>query len=292
MRRHVLGLLQFLGHRFWRQRGRWQQVLGHRFLGQRFGRQHGLRHRLLRQQGGINRLQLLIEGGLEILLEQLVVQLQPGGIGEAGGQAVLHLHQQHPVVHPERRMHLPDGELAEHGADRGVGLADQHRPHQAAGVALFAERMGAGERAEIGAVIKQPQIQLLSRPLIAQADHAVHHLLKIGAALEKVGLKAFAVGGFGPFLQADLIPAIPQRTLNQLRQAGDPVAAKTGGGITGHPIPEASEHQGLLLRSEADRIAQALQQQITGSLAENATLQQQLCERLARNRGDSVAEIG
>ena len=118
--------------------------------------------------------------------------------------------------------------------------------------------MAACQGAEIGAIIDQTQVKLLSRTLIAQSDHSVHHLLQISTALEEIGLQAFEVVIFDPFLQPDLIPAIAQRPLHQLGLSGNPITLQAGGGRAGHPLPKPRQHHGLLFSSESDGVPQAL----------------------------------
>ena len=101
---------------------------------------------------------------------------------------MFHQHEQHPGIDTEWGMHLTHLEGFEHGPDRGMGLADQHRAHQAMAEPFLTERMAPGELGEIGLVVDQAQIQLLGRPLIVQPDQAIHHLLKILAPFEEIGL--------------------------------------------------------------------------------------------------------
>jgi hypothetical protein len=232
------------------------------------------------EQDRIQRLQLRIQHGIEIALQQLLAQLQQGGIVESGGLTVLHPHQQNPVVHPEGGMQIAHRQVLQHRTDGGMGLADLHRTHQPAGETLLSERVAAGQFAEIGLIIQQPQVQLLGGALIAQADHAVHHLLEFIAALEEIGLHLVAIRLLHPFLEADLIPALLQRALQHRRLLLEPPGREGGGRDHGGALKEAGDHQRLLLVAELHRLAQALAQQVGRKHPQDTVLKQQLRQGL------------
>ena len=178
-------------------------------------------------------------------------------------------------------MHLPHFEGLEHSPDCGVGLADQHRAHQAMGEPLLAEGMFLSQFGEIVPVVDQAQIELLGRPLVVEADQAVHHLLKVLAPLQKIGLHPILIAGFHQLLQPHLIPALSHPEFQGIGEVGDPVARQAGRGLTLHSLPKALDDDRLLFASKAHPLPQLAQQVLLGHGAQDPVLEQQLSEGLA-----------
>jgi hypothetical protein len=114
-------------------------------------------------------------------------------------------------------MDLAHGQAFQHGANCGMGLGDQHRPHQTKGEALFANGIAASKLTEISGIIDEPQIELFRCSLLVQTNQPIDHLLEIFAALQEVGLHLIAEVLFDPFLLAQLIPALAQWSPQRFR---------------------------------------------------------------------------
>ena len=189
-------------------------------------------------------------------------------------------------------MHLPHFEGLEHGPDRRVGLADQHRAHQAMGEPLLPERMLLSQFGEIVPVVDQAKIELFRRPLIVEADQAIHHLLKFLAPLQKIGLHPILIAGFDQLLQPHLIPALAHTEFQGIGEVGDPVARQAGWRLPLHPLPKALDDDRLLFGSKAHALPQLAQQVLLGHGAQDAVLKQQLSEGLAGLVLDTGQQFG
>ena len=157
---------------------------------------------------------------------------------------------------------------------------------------FLAKRMAPGELGEISLVVDQAQIQLLGRPLIVQPDQAVHHLLKILAPLEEIGLQALQIAGFHQLLQPHLIPALAHAELEGIGEGRDPVARQAGRWFRIHPFPEALEDHRLLLGGEGHPLTQLAQQDLLGHRAQDAVLEQKLSQGPAGHGFDTGQQFG